>query len=198
MALAKTLGTRGTPASERSYALPWLIHLVGDAHQPLHTSIRLDAEGKWDKLGNGTDGDQPVQSAQAAVDAARLLGRSAGPVLAARRASRCGEPGADRRVSAPGRAASTSRSGSTKAGGSPATAAIRPARRERHRRSARSFLRKQPRDRQSPRRRRPATGWRMLLNRSCCRDGSAISASPRPRRPSRAGARRVPRSPGGC
>lgn len=51
--LAKTLGTPGTPAIERSYALPWLIHLVGDAHQPLHTSIRLDAEGKWDKLGNG-------------------------------------------------------------------------------------------------------------------------------------------------
>ena len=53
VALAKVLGTPGAPRSERVYALPWLIHLIGDAHQPLHTSIRLDPEGKWDKLGNG-------------------------------------------------------------------------------------------------------------------------------------------------
>lgn len=53
VALAKVLGTPGVPRSERVYALPWLIHLTGDAHQPLHTSIRLNAEGKWDKLGNG-------------------------------------------------------------------------------------------------------------------------------------------------
>ncbi|MBL8413287.1 MAG: S1/P1 nuclease [Propionivibrio sp.] len=53
VALAKILGSPGSPVSERSYALPWLIHLSGDAHQPLHTSIRLDAEGKWDRLGNG-------------------------------------------------------------------------------------------------------------------------------------------------
>lgn len=51
--LAKILGKPGTPASERSYALPWLIHLSADAHQPLHTSIRLDADGQWDRLGNG-------------------------------------------------------------------------------------------------------------------------------------------------
>lgn len=53
VALAKILGTPGAPASERSYALPWLIHLTGDAHQPLHTSIRLNADGQWDRLGNG-------------------------------------------------------------------------------------------------------------------------------------------------
>lgn len=53
VALARVLGTPGAPRSERVYALPWLIHLTGDAHQPLHTSIRLDPEGKWDKLGNG-------------------------------------------------------------------------------------------------------------------------------------------------
>lgn len=53
VALAKLLGTPGAPASERSYALPWLIHLTGDAHQPLHTSIRLNADGQWDRLGNG-------------------------------------------------------------------------------------------------------------------------------------------------
>jgi len=51
VALAKTLATPVVD-QERAYALPWLIHLVGDAHQPLHTSVRLDAEGKWDKLGN--------------------------------------------------------------------------------------------------------------------------------------------------
>jgi len=55
LALAKILGTPGAPASERSYALPWLIHLCGDAHQPLHTSIRLDADGQWDRLGNGVN-----------------------------------------------------------------------------------------------------------------------------------------------
>jgi len=43
VALVRTLASRNTSANERSYALPWLIHLVGDAHQPLHTSIRTDA-----------------------------------------------------------------------------------------------------------------------------------------------------------
>lgn len=53
VALANTLATNGAPTRERAYALPWLIHLTGDSHQPLHTSVRLDAEGKWDTLGNG-------------------------------------------------------------------------------------------------------------------------------------------------
>jgi len=53
VALAQTLGSPDARSSERSYALPWLIHLVGDAHQPLHTSLRLDAEGKFDRLGTG-------------------------------------------------------------------------------------------------------------------------------------------------
>lgn len=39
--------------ASRSYALPWLIHLVGDAHQPLHTTFKIDAQGKPDRLGNG-------------------------------------------------------------------------------------------------------------------------------------------------
>ena len=51
--LSRIIGTPSAPQIERAYALPWLIHLIGDAHQPLHTSIRLDAKGKWDKLGNG-------------------------------------------------------------------------------------------------------------------------------------------------
>ena len=51
--LTNILGGSVAPSNERTYALPWIIHLVGEAHQPLHTSIRLDAEGKWDPLGNG-------------------------------------------------------------------------------------------------------------------------------------------------
>lgn len=37
---------------QRVYALPWLIHLVADAHQPLHTASRYDAAGKGDRGGN--------------------------------------------------------------------------------------------------------------------------------------------------
>lgn len=51
--LTRTLGSAAASDNERRYALPWLIHLLGDAHHPLHTSIRLNAEGQWDKLGNG-------------------------------------------------------------------------------------------------------------------------------------------------
>jgi len=39
--------------ARRSYALPWLTHLVGDAHQPLHTTLKIDAQGKQDRLGTG-------------------------------------------------------------------------------------------------------------------------------------------------
>jgi hypothetical protein len=62
VALAKILGSPGAFRSERVYALPWIIHLTGDAHQPLHTSTRLDAEGKWDKLGNGLTVVNPFNS----------------------------------------------------------------------------------------------------------------------------------------
>ena len=50
---SRRLGDRKAPLIERQYALPWLIHLVGDAHQPLHLSLCLDASGNWDKLGSG-------------------------------------------------------------------------------------------------------------------------------------------------
>jgi hypothetical protein len=53
VALARILDSRETFGTERHYALPWLIHLTGDAHQPHHACIRLDADGHWDKLGNG-------------------------------------------------------------------------------------------------------------------------------------------------
>lgn len=39
-----------TPAEERALMLAWMLHLVGDIHQPLHTSARV-AQG-------GTEGDQ--------------------------------------------------------------------------------------------------------------------------------------------
>ena len=55
--LAQTVGSADT--AHRSYALPWLIHLVGDAHQPLHTSVKNDAQGKEDRLGTGLSVSNP-------------------------------------------------------------------------------------------------------------------------------------------
>ena len=49
--VAQTFGARHTSRQQRSYALPWLIHLVGDAHQPLHTSVRVDASGQPETRG---------------------------------------------------------------------------------------------------------------------------------------------------
>ena len=49
-ALIDTL--RGHDELQRSYALPWLIHLTADAHQPLHVVSRYDANGKSDEGGN--------------------------------------------------------------------------------------------------------------------------------------------------
>ena len=46
--LTATLGSQETSeraAMHRSYALPWLIHLVADAHQPMHV---IDADAAWD------------------------------------------------------------------------------------------------------------------------------------------------------
>jgi hypothetical protein len=46
--LARTLAQSRSPRAH-AYALPWLIHLAGDAHQPLHASARVDAAGKRDR-----------------------------------------------------------------------------------------------------------------------------------------------------
>ncbi len=43
--LTNTLSSSKASSIDRSYALPWLIHLVGDAHQPLHTSIQSKVGG---------------------------------------------------------------------------------------------------------------------------------------------------------
>ncbi len=49
----RTLGDGRSEAMHRSYALPWLIHLAGDAHQPLHLSLKFNATGEWDHFGTG-------------------------------------------------------------------------------------------------------------------------------------------------
>lgn len=42
----------GTPLDERAMKLAWILHLVGDIHQPLHTSARVTP------MGNEKEGDQ--------------------------------------------------------------------------------------------------------------------------------------------
>lgn len=50
--LARIVGDPQEKISARAYALPWLIHLVGDAHQPLHTASRYALNGQGDNGGN--------------------------------------------------------------------------------------------------------------------------------------------------
>ena len=51
--LTKSLSSGKISDANRSYAMSWLIHLAGDSHQPLHTTIRLGENGEWDRLGQG-------------------------------------------------------------------------------------------------------------------------------------------------
>lgn len=51
--LSATLGDPAASDSARSVALAWVLHLVGDAHQPLHNSSRISPEDpKGDRGGN--------------------------------------------------------------------------------------------------------------------------------------------------
>ncbi|MCM8639545.1 S1/P1 nuclease [Accumulibacter sp.] len=50
--LARVIGNPRASRAERAYALPWLIHLVGDAHQPLHAASRYLPDGRSDQGGN--------------------------------------------------------------------------------------------------------------------------------------------------
>ncbi|QKS27827.1 MAG: S1/P1 nuclease [Candidatus Accumulibacter similis] len=50
--LARSVGNPRASPAERAYALPWLIHLVGDAHQPLHAASRYSVDGRSDQGGN--------------------------------------------------------------------------------------------------------------------------------------------------
>ncbi|MEF8730369.1 MAG: S1/P1 nuclease [Candidatus Accumulibacter meliphilus] len=60
-ALAKVLCDSKRSDTERAYALPWLIHLVGDAHQPLHAASRNRPNGKDDSGGNAQRIINPFQ-----------------------------------------------------------------------------------------------------------------------------------------
>ncbi len=51
-ALMRVVGNRRATLGERAYALPWLIHLIGDAHQPLHAASRYAVDGQSDHGGN--------------------------------------------------------------------------------------------------------------------------------------------------
>lgn len=51
--LRSTLADESAPAAERAVALAWILHLVGDIHQPLHTTARITAtEPEGDRGGN--------------------------------------------------------------------------------------------------------------------------------------------------
>ena len=53
------LGHPRATVEAKAWALPWLIHLVGDIHQPLHTVSRYDAKGRSDEGGNELWIDNP-------------------------------------------------------------------------------------------------------------------------------------------
>jgi hypothetical protein len=62
VAIEKDLADAGTPDAVKSFELPWLLHLVGDVHQPLHASSRFSAAitngdrgGNLVKLDNGSN-----------------------------------------------------------------------------------------------------------------------------------------------
>lgn len=61
VALTATLGNPKAAIAARAYALPWLIHLVGDAHQPLHAASRYRADGQGDSGGNALTIFNPFQ-----------------------------------------------------------------------------------------------------------------------------------------
>jgi hypothetical protein len=49
----RSLGETSRPAAERAVDLAWVLHLVGDIHQPLHTSARVTADApRGDEGGN--------------------------------------------------------------------------------------------------------------------------------------------------
>jgi hypothetical protein len=50
--LMTAVGDTRLSDQQRTYALPWLIHLAADAHQPLHTVSRYDIAGRADEGGN--------------------------------------------------------------------------------------------------------------------------------------------------
>lgn len=57
--LIRQLETRHEADSQRAIALAWLVHLLADAHQPLHTASHYDENGRSDEGGNGLWIDNP-------------------------------------------------------------------------------------------------------------------------------------------
>jgi hypothetical protein len=52
-AFRRSIGSPDAPMSQRAYALTWLVHLVGDVHQPLHCATRVTREHpRGDRGGN--------------------------------------------------------------------------------------------------------------------------------------------------
>lgn len=51
--LGETLADPRQSRATRAYALVWLVHLVGDLHQPLHVVTRHNGDGSDDAGGNG-------------------------------------------------------------------------------------------------------------------------------------------------
>ncbi len=77
--LARTVGDRQAKLSERAYALPWLIHLVGDAHQPLHTASRYGPDGQGDNGGNSVTIDNPFHPRYSSMSLHRYWDDLPGP-----------------------------------------------------------------------------------------------------------------------
>lgn len=63
--LGRRLGDPGAPAVERTYALTWLIHLVGDIHQPLHVGSRDDEGGNDFEIENPYNPRRPFTNLHA-------------------------------------------------------------------------------------------------------------------------------------
>ena len=53
--LSHTLGDPSKPERARNEALKWIVHLVGDLHQPLHTATNTYSPGVLDEQHNKTD-----------------------------------------------------------------------------------------------------------------------------------------------
>ena len=79
VALAQTVGDRKAKLSARAYALPWLIHLVGDAHQPLHAASRYGPDGQSDHGGNKVTISNPLHSPSSSTNLHRYWDDLPGP-----------------------------------------------------------------------------------------------------------------------
>lgn len=77
--LAQRLANRKAKLSERAYALPWIIHLVADAHQPLHAASRYGRDGRSDNGGNALPIINPYNSRHPSMNLHRYWDDLPGP-----------------------------------------------------------------------------------------------------------------------